>query len=257
MFGWLRSRRPPADPSRIRDGVVVWAVGDIHGRADLLGTLVGRLAAEAARAPDTRHVLIYLGDHVDRGLRSRDVIDMVRVGPPVGFEQVCLRGNHEQAMLDFLDGLSDGTDWLRYGGLETLLSYGVSVKGLPTSREASDALRVALAAAVPEAHIAFLRSTVLYHVEDDYLFVHAGVRDGIALRDQVSDDLLWIRDEFLSRRDRYEGRVVVHGHTVTDRPHDRPHRIGIDTGAFASGRLTAVALSGADRRFIDTAGAGP
>ena len=233
-------------------------MGDIHGRADLLEVLLGRIAADAASHPeDSRRLLVFLGDYIDRGASSRGVVDRLLRDPlpgfEPGFETVRLLGNHEEALLDFLAERSDGMDWLGYGGLETLLSYGVPLRGLPDTPERAAALRAALGAAVPAAHLAFYRACALHHAVGDYVFVHAGVRPGVALERQHPADLLWIRDEFLRHRSpALPGKVVVHGHTICDMPQDLGHRVNIDTGAFVSGRLTCLVLRGTRRQFMST-----
>ena len=234
-------------------GHAVYAVGDIHGRADLLEILLGRIAADAARHPEDRErCVVFLGDYVDRGTTSRAVVDRLLSDPLPGFGTVRLLGNHEEALLDFLDGRGGGMDWLSYGGLETLMSYGVPLRALPTDPGRAAELRAALAEALPPQHIAFYRSCTLYHLLGDFLFVHAGVRPGVSLQDQDPQDLLWIRDEFLRVNDPLPGKVVVHGHTICDLPQDRGHRINVDTGAFVSGRLTCLVIRGSDRRFLST-----
>ena len=229
-------------------------MGDVHGRADLLEVLLGRIAADAARHPDdTTRSLVFLGDYIDRGSSSRGVVERLLRDPLPGFETVRLLGNHEEALLDVLDGRSDGMDWLGFGGLETLLSYGVPLKGYPDTAQRAAELRQGLAAAVPASHVAFYRACTLHHVVGDYVFVHAGVRPGVSLEKQRPADLLWIRDEFLRHRaPSLPGRVVVHGHTICDLPQDLGHRINIDTGAFVSGRLTCLVLRGARRQFMST-----
>jgi len=184
------------------------------------------------------------------------VIERLSADPLPGFATVRLIGNHEEAMLAFLDGESDGRDWLSFGGLETLMSYGVPLHSLPRTEEAVQALRAALADAVPARHLAFLRGCALHHSVGDYLFVHAGVRPGISLERQTPTDMMWIRDDFLRARMPLPGRVVVHGHTICDLPQNRGYRINIDTGAFVSGRLTGVALRSRERRFLSTAADG-
>jgi len=253
MFGALFRRSKPSGTGRIPDGRAVYAVGDIHGRLDLLDKLLERIERDAARLPaGTQRELILLGDYIDRGADSRGVVDRVLTDPLPGFATVRLKGNHEDALLSFIDGLSDGLDWLSYGGLETLLSYGVPLKSLPNTLAASVELRRALSAALPPAHLAFYRACTLHHTVGDYVFVHAGVRPGIALEKQDPVDLMWIRDDFLRSRTALPGRIVVHGHTIVDQPQVREHRIDIDTGAFVSGRLTCLALVGDERRFITT-----
>ena len=248
-------RRTPAAtrPAEVPPGAAVYAIGDIHGRLDLLEELLRQVAEDAARHPaDTERRLVFLGDYVDRGGASRAVIDRLLEDPLPGFKTVYLMGNHEEAMLDFVLDRSDGLDWLSFGGLETLLSYDVPVKRLPNTPAATAELRELLAERMPAAHIDFLRRCRLSHDAGDYVFVHAGVRPGVSMDQQDSRDLLWIRDEFLRSRAPLPGKVVVHGHTICDLPQDLGARINIDTGAFASGRLTCLALRGTSRRFLMT-----
>jgi serine/threonine protein phosphatase 1 len=253
MFRRLFGLRARARPGTVPPGEAVYAVGDVHGRLDLLDDLLARIGKDAEQhASDVRRNLILLGDYVDRGSESRGVIERVLDDPLQGFTTVRLMGNHEEAMLAFLGGRSDGLDWLSFGGLETLMSYGVPLRRLPRSAEAVAVLRTALAEAVPERHLEFLRNCLLHHSIGDYLFVHAGVRPGISLERQKATDLLWIRDDFLRARTPMPGRVVVHGHTIVDLPQNREHRINIDTGAFVSGRLTCLVLRENDRRFLST-----
>lgn len=234
-------------------GQAAYAVGDIHGRLDLLENILDFIEADAARhADDTARHLIFLGDYVDRGPESRGVVDRLLDDPLPGFTTVRLMGNHEQAMLAFLNGESDGLDWLSFGGLETLMSYGVPLRRLPRSEEAVTELRLSLAAALPPAHVKFFRGCELVYGIGDYVFVHAGVRPGVTLDNQMPVDLMWIRDDFLRVRVPLPGKVVVHGHTICDLPQDRDNRINIDTGAFASSRLTCLVLRGAERRFMST-----
>lgn len=234
-------------------GHAVYAIGDIHGRADLLDVLLDRISSDAARHPaDETRTLVFLGDYIDRGTSSRGVVDRLLSDPLPGFATIRLLGNHEEALLDFVDGLAGAMDWLGYGGLETLLSYGVPLRALPNDPDRVKELRSALVAALPPEHLAFYRSLLLSHASGDYVFVHAGVRPGVAFEDQHRADLLWIRDEFLRDRDPLPGKVVVHGHTICDLPQDRGYRINIDTGAFVSGRLTSLVLRGQGRQFLTT-----
>jgi len=244
---------PAIRPGTVPAGQAVYAIGDVHGRLDLLEDLLARIRDDAGRNPDdAARTLIFLGDYVDRGPESRGVVEAVMADPLPGFATVRLLGNHEEAMLAFLDGESDGLDWLSFGGLETLMSYGVPLRSLPSSGESVRALQNSLIEAVPERHVAFFRKCALHHSVGDYLFVHAGVRPGTSLERQSRTDLLWIRDDFLRVRNPLPGRVVVHGHTICDLPQNREHRINIDTGAFVSGRLTCLVLRGSERRFITT-----
>jgi len=255
MLRRLFGRGPKVLPGRVPAGQAVYAVGDIHGRLDLLEDLLIRISEDAQQHhADQARSLIFLGDYIDRGSESRGVVERLLDDSTPGFAKVYLMGNHEEAMLGFLEGLSDGLDWLSFGGLETLMSYGVPLRSMPRSEDAVFALRRALAEAVPQTHLDFFRNCTLHHSVGDYLFVHAGVRPGIALERQRPTDLMWIRDDFLRSRVPLADRVVVHGHTICDLPQNREHRINIDTGAFVSGRLTCLVLRDAERRFLSTAG---
>lgn len=252
MFGRLFGRnKVPAAPAAVPPGTRVYAVGDIHGRADLLREAHELIQADLDRAPVGRKLVIYLGDYVDRGLESRQVIDLLLDEPLAGVETVYLKGNHEQFMLTFLDDIGVGPNWLTNGGNATLYSYGVGMGEAATAEERMIAAQAALRDAVPPRHLAFLRDLQLIHREGDYVFVHAGLKPGRPLEDQVEDDLLWIRDEFL-HSDRDFGGVVVHGHSISPEPEIRANRIGIDTGAFASGVLTTLVLEESGRGFLQT-----
>ncbi|WP_207481081.1 metallophosphoesterase family protein [Arenibaculum pallidiluteum] len=251
----LLHRQKPHEEARaasVPRGVRVYAVGDIHGRLDLLTTLLHQIETDAAERPGPANYLVYLGDYVDRGHWSRQVIELLLRPPLPGFGAVFLRGNHEQAMLDFLENPASGQHWLRFGGRETLASYGIRIP--PTERPDPALLEAtsrALASALPPAHAAFLRHTRMSLTIGDYFFAHAGVRPSVPLSRQSPDDLLWIRDEFLKCDDDF-GKIVVHGHTIAELPVIRANRIGIDTGAYATGHLTCLALEGEERRFIGT-----
>jgi serine/threonine protein phosphatase 1 len=250
---WFQRPSIRSAPSRVPAGRAVYAVGDVHGRLDLVLELLKKIERDGDRHPEDRERnLIFLGDYVDRGPDSRGVIELLRSLSLSGFSYTFLLGNHEEAMLDFLDARSDGLGWLSYGGLETLLSYDVPLRGLPTIGASIEELRKALRAAVPPNHIDFMRNCTLSHCEGDYVFVHAGVRPGKPLAQQQREDLLWIRDDFLSAPSPLPGKVVVHGHTICDVPQDLGYRIDIDTGAFVSGHLTCLILRDNSRRFLST-----
>ncbi len=239
------------DRPRVPDGRRVYAVGDVHGRADLLSLLHGRIEADARGAPEARKVLVYLGDYVDRGPNSFAVVETLIQRPLAGFHIVHLKGNHEDFLLRFLDDPSLAEIWLMNGAAATLLSYGVDVYDPATGASTFEGVRHDFAASLPAHHLAFFRRLHMCHVEGDYAFVHAGVRPGVPLDGQRDDDLLWIRDPFLDS-DRDFGKVVVHGHTVDRDPVQRANRIGIDTGACFTGCLTCLVLEGAGRRFLQT-----
>lgn len=242
---------PKPTPASTGDRLV-YAVGDIHGRADLLEGLLARIVADAgpALARGERPLLVFLGDYVDRGADSRGVIDrLIALAAQPGFEVRLLMGNHEEAMLGFLEDPVSGAGWLDFGGGATLASYGVAPPIGRSSGEELAALSAALSAVLPAAHLTFLRSLELAVVLGDYVFVHAGLRPGVPLHAQSARDLLWIRQEFLSEKKSFE-KVVVHGHTPEEMPYDGPTRIGLDTGAYATGVLTAGRLLGAERAFL-------
>ncbi len=228
-------------------GKKLYAVGDIHGAAAPLDTLMAKIETDAGGL-DAAHV-IFLGDYVDRGPDSRGVLDRMCAMKRDHPHFVFLKGNHEAVMLDFLQDPDEMLEWLEWGGDETLRSYGVSGA---LSRMGED-LSTDLAAAMPQAHHDFLGSLTLTHREGDYLFVHAGVRPGVAIDDQEEEDLLWIRGRFHDANpDERPDLTIVHGHHPTRKPVDAGWRIGVDTGACWSGVLTAVAIEGGKRRFIST-----
>jgi serine/threonine protein phosphatase 1 len=231
---------------RIPDGRLVVAVGDSHGRLDLFERLWSKIQETVRVSAARERTLVFLGDYIDRGLQSRQLIDRLLTGFP-GFETVFLKGNHDETLLQFLDDPKLGEVWRNFGGVETLHSYGVQHN--PASDWAQT--RAEFAARLPAEHLKFFRSLQLHYACGDYLFVHAGVRPGLALEHQSEHDLLWIRDEFLNSTMSF-GRIVVHGHTPERQPVVRPNRIGIDTGAYMTGVLTAVVLEGSKHQFLST-----
>lgn len=237
----------------VPEGTRVYAIGDIHGRVDLLRSLQDMIVADSVDSPAARNVLVYLGDYVDRGDSSRQVIEFLMKQHIQGFEIVHLIGNHEEMMLTFLDDPSIGPNWIGNGGGETLLSYGIHNPGHRAVLEPDtlEMLSRALAAELPIEHFNFLHDLATSHVEGDYMFVHAGIMPGVALDLQTRADLLWIRDEFLSSQADH-GKCIVHGHTITREVAFPGNRIGIDTGAFYSGVLTCLVLQGQDRKLIQT-----
>ena len=248
FFGKILSR-PERRTAALPVGLRVYAVGDIHGRLDLLDALHDLIEKDSRDGPNDR-ILIYVGDYIDRGPDSKGVIDRLLAPPLDGFSTRHLRGNHDQSLLDFLDDPMHFRLWKDYGARETLQSYGVS----PPRFDKPDAFATArdeLEQALPAAHLNFLNGLKLSTEVGDYFFAHAGVRPGLPLAKQAPDDLMWIREEFLYSNSDF-GKVVVHGHTPSPEPQKRHNRIGIDTGAYATGRLTCVVLEGQECRFLST-----
>jgi len=241
-----------AAPALAPEGVALYVIGDIHGRSDLLHGLLRKIAFDAAKLePQTKRELIFLGDYIDRGPDSRGVIDLIlSTGEERDFWTVtALKGNHEQALMQFLDDPELWPIWSGFGARETLLSYGVQPPAPGSEREDWERASRQMNAAVPSSHRRFLEDLEILAVRGDYLCVHAGVRPGQALDRQVEEDLLWIRDDFL-RNERRLDKVIVHGHTPAEEAYVGVHRIGLDTGAYATSVLTAIKLKGAERVLI-------
>jgi serine/threonine protein phosphatase 1 len=234
--------------SAIPHGRRVYAIGDVHGRLDLLDDLLERIAIDDRDRGQADTQILFLGDLLDRGPQSREVVDramaLVEGGIPVRF----LMGNHEEVLLTALEGREGAMRFfIRIGGDKTLHSYGITGTEY---RDASFEDLVELARQrIPAEHIAFLASFEDQVEIGDYLFVHAGIRPGVPFEEQKPSDLRWIREEFLGHPGDH-GRIIVHGHTVTEAVEERHNRIGIDTGAYASGRLTALGLEGSERWYL-------
>jgi serine/threonine protein phosphatase 1 len=237
---------PRRDVAAAPNGVRIYAVGDIHGCAAELDRLLAHIVDDSREWRGECRI-VYLGDYVDRGPDSKGVIERL-LKPLSGFSTTCLRGNHDQVLLDFLDNPSLFRTWRDFGGRETLLSYGVRpplFDDVQAYAEVCDQLR----SAIPREHLEFLQQLPFFARIGGYYFVHAGVRNGVSLDEQTPEDMLWIRDEFLTSTDDF-GAIVVHGHTPTKTPVQRGNRIGIDTGAYATGVLTAAVLEGSQCRFL-------
>jgi serine/threonine protein phosphatase 1 len=244
----LVSRARPA-PLAIPPGRRIYAIGDIHGRLDLLDRLLEMIDRDDRARGGSSTELIFLGDLIDRGPDSRGVVERLMAlaeTRPVRF----LMGNHEEVFLRALEGDLKALRFLiRIGGRETLFSYGITEEDY---RDLDyDDLMGVVRAAVPASHIAFMAAFEHWIEAGDYLFVHAGLRPGVALEQQKTADLRWIRDDFLRHQASF-GKVVVHGHSISDDIDERSNRIGIDTGAFASGKLTAIGLDGDERWYLST-----
>lgn len=252
MFNKLRSlfssasELPTELQASVPAGQRVYAIGDIHGRLDLFEQLLDVIEADdAARGPaDTR--LVLLGDLIDRGPDSCGVVERAMALMQSGKVRV-LAGNHEEMLLGSLADDETLRHFLRHGGKETMFSYGLTPEDYGKAK--LDLLRERLGELVPASHIAFFRAMENQIIYGDYLFVHAGIRPDMPLEKQLLSDLRWIRREFLDH-DQPHSHIVIHGHTIAEEPVVRPNRIGIDTGAFASGRLTAIGLEANERWFL-------
>jgi serine/threonine protein phosphatase 1 len=230
------------------EGQRLYAVGDIHGRADLLDALLDKIAADAAET-ELQSRVIFLGDYVDRGPNSKEVLERLLQYGEQFPQSVFLKGNHEEAMLDFIADPIDLESWIDWGGLETMQSYGLPA----VADRPPESLRNELVEKLPDAHFQFLMDLPCYYQAGDYIFVHAGLRAGVSLGNQVSQDMLWIRDEFyLTSASDWGSRCIVHGHTPQNAPFNSSWRVNVDTGAFRTGSLTAVVLEGKERRFIQS-----
>lgn len=257
MLNFLKrrqARRPEAGPevgdASIGEDRRVYAIGDIHGRVDLFDTLLEKIAADHAMRPPKPHGIILLGDLIDRGPQSAQTVERALQLRQSGAPVRILKGNHEEIFLLAARGDVRATRFLcRIGGGETLFSYGLS----QADYDRFDTARLTgwMADNIPRAHIDFIDSFEDYVEMGDYLFVHAGIRPQVKLEEQRSADLRWIREEFLAWPSSH-GRIIVHGHTINDDVDEQRNRIGIDTGAYRSGKLTAIGLEGKARWYIGT-----
>lgn len=229
-------------------GIRAYVIGDIHGRDDLLEDLLARIAAHRAEHDHVESQVIFLGDYIDRGPMSAEVVDRVLDLSRDGGRVITLKGNHEQAMMAFLQDPMKGKRWLHYGGDATLRSYGVEVDLANLNEHAIDRISRSFRKKLPEAHLQFFGTLVNSYTLGDYHFVHAGVDPASPLDEQREHDMLWIRDSFLNHTGLYE-KVIVHGHSINPEPEFLDNRIGIDTGAFYSNVLTCLVLEG-DRKEI-------
>ena len=245
LFRRQPKQRTPSGPA----GARAYGIGDVHGRLDLMEALIERIRRDDEARGPARTFLVFLGDLVDRGPDSRGVVDRLATRPPRFARNIFLSGNHEEAFLRVIGGdASVVPAWLLYGGKECAQSYGIGGGWLLNAAPQSVAHEVARL--VPRAHVDFLSSFGDTFRFGDYLFVHAGIRPGVAVEDQDPKDLRWIREGFLEDRTDH-GCVVVHGHTIVEAVEEHPNRIAIDTGAYRSGVLTAIGLEGTERWFID------
>jgi serine/threonine protein phosphatase 1 len=241
----LKGRSP-----RFPDACVGYAIGDIHGRADLLELMLARIQSDRTARPRDAGIVVFLGDYVDRGPDSARVIEMLASLTIAGAELLFLKGNHEQAMLAFLDGPVENRAWLAHGGLDTMAAYGVHP--LPPIGASDDAVGIAarrLRLALPRRHLEFLRGLERFVLLGDYAFVHAGIDWGRPVDEQRDEDLFWARRRFLADK-RRSSHVIVHGHTIVAEPYRDERRIGLDIGAYATAKLCAARFEGEEVGFL-------
>lgn len=244
-------RHGAAEPSV--DGQLLYAIGDVHGCYLLLRSLLAQIVADAGgRARGRRPIILLLGDLIDRGPHAAQVVEAANwlLRLPT-FEVRLLMGNHERAMLDFIERPAESSEWLLFGGDATLRCYGIEPPAPEAGTRACLAARDALLQRMPATHLLTLQRALPMVTLGDYAFVHAGIRPGTPLSDQGEDDLLWIGSEFTASSERFEKRVV-HGHSIVDEPEILTNRIGIDTGAYRTGRLTALRIDDREIGFLQT-----
>ncbi|WP_291695599.1 metallophosphoesterase family protein [Bradyrhizobium sp.] len=240
----VQGRRPS-----LPEGLRIYAIGDVHGRRDLLDVLLSRIEADTAERPATQTLHVFLGDYIDRGAASRETIDRL-IEHGKRSESVFLKGNHELIALRCLREPALFDHWMRLGGLETLASYGIVGINLASGRPIAE-IQSAFHDALPRPHFRFFRDLKTSFACGDFFFAHAGVRPRVDLSQQKENDLLWIRDEFLSCPEDF-GKIIVHGHTPTREVEVAVNRVNIDTGAFMTGRLTCLVIEDSSLAVIDT-----
>lgn len=252
LFSKLKDRLSrSARLAAIPDDTIVYAIGDVHGRDELLEDLLNQIVSHAQSSSAEHPVLVFLGDYVDRGWQSREVLERLSRFDLEGFEAVFLKGNHEEALLSFLDDPHFLESWRQYGGLETLHAYGLKDLNFRADEGYLRDVHAAFCDALPTHHRSFLQGLPSRFELGGYLFVHAGVRPGVPLDEQNEHDLRWIRNEFLESQSDF-GKRVVHGHCPEEEPQVRANRIGVDTGAYITGVLTAAVLQGTEVAFLQT-----
>jgi serine/threonine protein phosphatase 1 len=247
-LSWLQrvTRSTSRQPS-LPEGTRIYAVGDVHGYSELLASVFAKIDADLLKRPTNRAILVLVGDYIDRGPDSRGTIDLLLARSRVQ-ESIFLKGNHESFVFDFAKDPSLMRHWQKFGALDTMRSYGLVAAPDMTARELQD-LADKWIANLPPAHAAFFSKLALSFTCGDYFFAHAGVKPEVSLKRQVERDLIWIRDEFL-QSDKWFGKLVVHGHTPVPEPDFRQNRINIDTGVYATGRLTCLMLEGKTKTIL-------
>jgi len=236
------------DPTLLSAKKCIYVIGDIHGRLDLLQKLHKLILRDIKKYPHHQKKMIYLGDLIDRGDESKEVIDTI-IKPFKPFEVIALKGNHEDMLLKFLKNPRTAPVWFINGGLQTLTSYDIPITA--TQKLDFQELRKALEYHLPKKHLLFFQTLKTHYVDENYYFCHAGVNPDYALDKQPEEDLIWIREPFISSTKDF-GKIVIHGHTYTAYPVISHNRIGIDTGAVFTNTLTCLVLTDQERYFLHT-----
>jgi serine/threonine protein phosphatase 1 len=233
---------------KLPSGMRAYAVGDIHGKDKLLAKMLRAIEEDAKQHPDKRIVQIFLGDYIDRGIGSKEVIDLLMSPPPANHKRVCLMGNHEEALLHFLEDPNILRDWANFGGYATLISYGIPIPDSMLPGKLA-IVRDALKRNIPERHLEFFNTLKLTHELGDYLFVHAGVHPRNKLSEQKPEHLLWIRSPFLDHKG-YFDQYIVHGHTPVAAPEIHKNRANLDVSGASINSLCCLVMDGIDRHTI-------
>lgn len=234
-------------------GMRIYAIGDVHGRLDLLEAMHTRIRDEIERDAPADWRIVHVGDYVDRGPDSKGVIDFLAEAIRTDSRYVALAGNHDAGLVDFLADPDKDSLFARHGGRQTALSYGVDADFSSQGQARASAER--LRAAMPREHVEFLSTLPRSVAFGDFFFCHAGIRPGVPLALQNPEDLIWIRERFLSSPLLYE-KVVVHGHTPSQAPEIMPNRVNVDTAAFTTGVLTALSIDGTRKRILQISAEG-
>jgi serine/threonine protein phosphatase 1 len=237
----------PRDFAAVPDGTRIYAIGDVHGCADLLDQALAYVEADLMAHPPLRAIQVFLGDYIDRGPDSAEVVDRLS-SYRRAHECVFLRGNHDPYLLKFLENPKILGEWQQLGGLETLMSYGLRPSLNSTATEQAELAKM-LGSVLPDRHQHFLKGLKSSFSCGDFFFAHAGVKPGVPLAQQQEEDLLWIRNDFLSSKENF-GKIVVHGHTPVREPEAYHNRINIDTGSYMSGQLTCLIIERDEIRFV-------
>lgn len=248
LSNFVSGQKKVGTPPHVPEGTRIYVVGDIHGEIDLLKELHKKMLADATDGPTARILQIFLGDYIDRGPDSKGVVDWLLSAPPTDWQRICLKGNHETMVHDFLDDSETLKRWQQLGGAQTLRSYGVGLSS-PKKKVSPDNLRADFAKKISKEHRDFYNNSPLFFEMGSYFFAHAGVRPELALQAQEEEDLLWIRDDFLQSKLDF-GKIIIHGHTPVSQPEMYHNRINIDTGAYMSGKLTCLVLENDEQRFL-------